>query len=299
MLVAQLYAFGGEVAVLRNGFTVRFERREQSGNTTRLYTRNGFLDIPTTEIASFEPDDAPPDIDPAPPARSVPPAGQAVLTTTNASGLQTASQPTASPVAAGVGPFTVSPGSASMGAPIPATTNTAKVNMTREGLDELVREASNRHRLDPDFVNSVIKYESNFQTRAVSNKGAQGLMQLMPGTAAQLGVTNPFDPQANVEGGTTYLSQLLDQYDNDAVKALAAYNAGPHRVDQYHGVPPYVETRAYVARIVRDYNAKKRAQMKAQLAQSGPPAKTPQKTKKAPASTRPQQAGVPRVKKPA
>ncbi|HEY6305270.1 MAG TPA: lytic transglycosylase domain-containing protein, partial [Candidatus Angelobacter sp.] len=126
-------------------------------------------------------------------------------------------------------------------------------------------EASSRHQLDPDFVNSVIKAESNFQPRAVSRKGAQGLMQLMPGTASQLGVADPFDPQANVEGGTAYLSQLLDLYHNDAIKALAAYNAGPNRVDQYHGVPPYMETRAYVARIVRDYNAKKRAQMKAQL----------------------------------
>jgi soluble lytic murein transglycosylase-like protein len=128
----------------------------------------------------------------------------------------------------------------------------------------MVRDASTRHQLDPDFVNSVIKAESNFQTRALSRKGAQGLMQLMPGTASQLGVIDPFDPQANVEGGTAYLSQLLDQYHNDPIKALAAYNAGPNRVDQYHGVPPYMETRAYVARIVRDYNAKKRAAMKAQ-----------------------------------
>jgi soluble lytic murein transglycosylase-like protein len=128
----------------------------------------------------------------------------------------------------------------------------------------MVRDASARHQLDPDFVNSVIKAESNFQVHAVSSKGAQGLMQLMPGTASLLGVRDAFDPQANVEGGTAYLSQLLDLYHNDAIKALAAYNAGAHRVDQYHGVPPYMETRAYVARIVRDYNAKKRAQMKGQ-----------------------------------
>jgi soluble lytic murein transglycosylase-like protein len=121
-------------------------------------------------------------------------------------------------------------------------------------------------------------------------------MQLMPGTASQLGVTDPFDPRANVEGGTSYLSQLLDQYDNDAIKALAAYNAGPHRVDQYHGVPPYAETQAYVAHIVRDYNAKKRAQMKAQAGSTKTAAKP---RKKAPASPQPQEAGIPKAKKPA
>src|SRR5579863_2390411 len=88
-------------------------------------------------------------------------------------------------------------------------------------------------------------------------------MQLMPGTASQLGVGNAFDPGANVEGGTRYLRQLLQRYDFDLIKALAAYNAGPQRVDQYHGVPPYYETQAYVARIVRDFNRKKIAERKA------------------------------------
>jgi soluble lytic murein transglycosylase-like protein len=88
-------------------------------------------------------------------------------------------------------------------------------------------------------------------------------MQLMPGTASQLGVPNAFDPQANVEGGTKYLRELLERYNFDLVKALAAYNAGPQRVEQFGGVPPYYETRAYVARIVRDFNKKKVAQQKA------------------------------------
>ena len=87
----------------------------------------------------------------------------------------------------------------------------------------------------------------------VSPKGAQGLMQLMPGTASQLGVPNAFDPQANVEGGTKYLRELLERYNFDLVKALAAYNAGPQRVEQFGGVPPYYETRAYVARIVQGF----------------------------------------------
>jgi len=102
----------------------------------------------------------------------------------------------------------------------------------------------------------VIRAESGFNVRAVSPKGAQGLMQLMPQTASQLGVHNAFDPQANVEGGTRYLRELLERYNFDLIKALAAYNAGPQRVEQYGGVPPYYETKAYVARIVRDYNKK-------------------------------------------
>jgi soluble lytic murein transglycosylase-like protein len=126
-------------------------------------------------------------------------------------------------------------------------------------LDRLVKTASGTYRLDPDLVNSVIRAESGFNVRAVSPKGAQGLMQLMPQTAAQLGVQNPFDPEANVEGGTRYLRELLERYDFDLIKALAAYNAGPQRVEQYGGVPPYYETRAYVARIVRDFNQKKLA----------------------------------------
>jgi soluble lytic murein transglycosylase-like protein len=172
-------------------------------------------------------------------------------------------------------------------------------------LDQVVREASNKNRLDPDFVNSVIKAESNFKTHAISRKGAQGLMQLMPGTAAQLGVADPFDPKANVEAGTAHLSALLDQYHDDPIKALAAYNAGAHRVKQYNGVPPYEETRAYIAKIVRDFNAKKRAQMKAAAAAKGnvavKPAAAPAKAvnSKSPKKTKPQQAGIAKPANPA
>ena len=130
----------------------------------------------------------------------------------------------------------------------------------------MINTISDRHHLDPDFISSVIHAESGFNPRAVSPKGAQGLMQLMPGTASKLGVSNAFDPSANVEGGTRYLSELLERYNFDVIKALAAYNAGPQRVQQYGGVPPYYETRAYVARIVRDYNRKKIAERKAAAA---------------------------------
>jgi soluble lytic murein transglycosylase-like protein len=123
------------------------------------------------------------------------------------------------------------------------------------------------------LLNSVIRAESGFNPHAVSRKGAQGLMQLMPETASKLGVPNAFDPGANVDGGTRYLRELLERYNFDLVKALAAYNAGPKRVEQYGGVPPYYETRAYVASIVRDFNRKKLAQQKAAKASQAPPAK--------------------------
>jgi len=142
----------------------------------------------------------------------------------------------------------------------PALPKAAPEIAPSKSLRETVEEASARERIDPDFVASVIHAESGGNARAVSPKGARGLMQLMPGTAAKLGVRDSFDPAANVDGGTRYLRQLLEQYHGDAVRALAAYNAGPQRVDQYRGVPPYRETRAYVARIIRDYNKKKTAQ---------------------------------------
>jgi hypothetical protein len=126
-------------------------------------------------------------------------------------------------------------------------------------LAETVKSASGEYQLDPDLVTSVIRAESGFNVRAVSPKGAQGLMQLMPQTATILGVHNAFDPEANVQAGTRYLRELLERYNFDLIKALAAYNAGPQRVQQYNGVPPYYETRAYVARIVRDFNKKKLA----------------------------------------
>jgi hypothetical protein len=211
MMLAALPCLGGEVAVLRNGFSIRHERREIVGDTTRLYVSadgSSFVDVPTAEIEHFE----------AAPEESKSPF------------VEKKGTPSASP------------------RPL--------------NLDDVVDSASGRYRLDPDLVNSVIKAESGFNVRAVSPKGAQGLMQLMPGTASKLGVPNAFDPQANVEGGTKYLRELLERYDFDLVKALAAYNAGPQRVEQFGGVPPYYETRAYVARVVRDFNKKKAAEKK-------------------------------------
>lgn len=154
----------------------------------------------------------------------------------------------------------LSPPPLPVAAPAPASKPVAPPPKT---LADMVNSASDAHNIDPDLINSVIHAESNFNPHAVSPKGARGLMQLMPKTASELGVANSFDPNSNVDGGTKYLRELLERYNYDMVKALAAYNAGPQRVDQYHGVPPYYETRAYVARIVRDFNNKKLAERKA------------------------------------
>jgi soluble lytic murein transglycosylase-like protein len=151
-------------------------------------------------------------------------------------------------------------------AAVPLAVVAAPTAPKSQNLHDLINSISDRHHLDPDLVSSVIHAESGFNPRAISPKGARGLMQLMPQTASRMGVSNVFDPSANVEGGTRYLGELLQRYNFDMVKALAAYNAGPGRVEQYRGVPPYYETQSYVAKIVRDFNRKKLAQRKAAAA---------------------------------
>jgi len=194
-----------DIAYLRNGFTIRHERREALGDKTRLYTGAGYVDVATAEIEHIAHDDTP------------------------------------------------SP------APIASTS----ANVPVRTIDQHLSAASQTSGIDRDFLESVIHHESGFNPNAVSPKGARGLMQLMPDTATQLGVKDSFDPGQNIQGGTAYLKQLLDLYHGDAQKALAAYNAGPHRVEQYKGVPPYRETQAYVARIIREYNRKKLAEQRA------------------------------------
>ena len=141
--------------------------------------------------------------------------------------------------------------------PIFTPTNTQNPNLN--SIPNLIADAARRHQIDPDFIASVVKAESAFNPNAVSPKGAMGLMQLMPGTAASMGVGNVFDPAANVEGGTKYLRELLDYYHGDAIKALAAYNAGPKQVQRYGDIPPFPETRNYVTRVIKDFNRKKAA----------------------------------------
>ena len=222
LLVAAANA--ADLAILRNGNSIRHERRQIVGAVTRLYlseSGNGYIEIPTDQIERFEADTTP---------------------TIKAAAASKVDMKRAQPILA------------------PTRTPAQATAITRAELNSMVAGAGERHQIDPDFINSVIRAESEFHSNAVSKKGAQGLMQLMPGTASQLGVSNPFDANSNVEGGTKYLRDLLEKYNYDPVKALAAYNAGSSRVDKYHGVPPYFETQAYIARIIRDYNRQKIAE---------------------------------------
>lgn len=127
--------------------------------------------------------------------------------------------------------------------------------LTNDRLEDLIKTVSERHHVDPALVRAVIRTESNGNPAAVSNKGAQGLMQLMPTTAQQLGVANVFNPQDNIEGGVKYLQQQLSRYNGDLDKALAAYNAGPGAVDRAGGVPKYKQTQEYVRKVTDSYLA--------------------------------------------
>ena len=127
-------------------------------------------------------------------------------------------------------------------------------NLNQADLREMLAKAGNEHNLDVDLLASLVKAESGGNTRAVSPAGARGLMQLMPATAAGLGVKDSFKPEENVRGGSTYLDALLTRYHENLALALAAYNAGPAAVDKYRGIPPYRETAAYVARVIHEFN---------------------------------------------
>ncbi len=120
------------------------------------------------------------------------------------------------------------------------------------GYDSLIVREARANKLDPALIKAVIAAESNFSPLAVSHAGAQGLMQLMPQTAQELGVGDPFQVTENVSGGSRYLREMLDRY-GDLARALAAYNAGPRAVDRYQGIPPYPETEAYVKRVLVYY----------------------------------------------
>jgi hypothetical protein len=249
-------ANAAELAILRNGFSIRHEHRLAIGMTTRLYLEaddSSFTDVPTSEITGYEKDLALPSPSPVPSDLHGAMAGPAE----SAKPRSLKSAPSKSPVP----------------------------------LNEVVNSASATYHLDPDLVNSVIHAESGFNSHAISPKGARGLMQLMPGTANQLGVSDAFDPEANVTGGSRYLRELLERYNFDLVKALAAYNAGPERVEQYRGVPPFRETRAYVARIVHEYNMKKIAQEK-EARRKQPAAKTANKASSRTARAAKPAAGV-------
>jgi soluble lytic murein transglycosylase-like protein len=123
----------------------------------------------------------------------------------------------------------------------------------RQKIEQMIRETSARYNVDPALIRAVIETESNWNSKAVSRRGALGLMQLVPGTARQLGVNNAFDPKQNLDGGVRYLHTLLERYNGDLDRALAAYNAGPGAVDRARGVPWYRETREYVRKVTDSY----------------------------------------------
>ena len=131
--------------------------------------------------------------------------------------------------------------------------------VSRSEIDDLITKYADKNGLDEDFVKAVINQESGFNPNATSHCGAMGLMQLMPATAQGLGVTDAYNPEQNIQGGTKYLKGLMDRFDNDKSLALAAYNAGPNAVKKYGGIPPYAETQNYVKKVLSKYDTYKGA----------------------------------------
>ena len=142
--------------------------------------------------------------------------------------------------------------------PIPAPPAKKDGVLTPADLHQMLKAAGEVHDVDVDLLASVVKTESGGNPHAVSRTGARGLMQLMPRTANELGVDDSYRPDENLQGGTAYLDALLSRYHDNLALALAAYNAGPAAVDRYHGIPPYRETRLYVARVIHEFNRRVR-----------------------------------------
>lgn len=219
-------ARASEHVTLRNGFEVDCQRRVEMGDRVRLYMTATNASVPgaathrtTAAVEASE-------------ANYLEVAADAVLR------VETIPDPPAAapPVRAN----TLMPGT-----------------LSGAEMHEMLARAGSAHSIDADLLASVVRAESGGQVRAVSRTGARGLMQLMPETATELGVADAFVPEQNISGGTAYLDALLTRYHDNLALALAAYNAGPAAVAKWHGIPPYAETRAYVARVIREFNRRK------------------------------------------
>jgi soluble lytic murein transglycosylase-like protein len=243
LFVAAGLCFGGEHAVLQNGFRIQADRHEIVGDSVRLHSAQGTMELPASQILRFEieeyvaPKPAPAESDRTKPTAS--------------------SQ--AAPCIAGetAGAVTSSAYRTKPTSPTEPAGDCYRTKPAATNPQEILVDAATRHGILPEFIRSVAAVESAYNTKAISPKGAIGLMQLMPGTASELGV-NPHDPEQNAEGGVRYLKELLLRYKNhkDPVRmALAAYNAGPGAVDRYRDIPPYRETQAYVEKVLRRYLA--------------------------------------------
>lgn len=163
------------------------------------------------------------------------------------------SQPFSSLVAAALAANGVHPATDPDGIPYAGAAPNAPSPVASAEIDRLVSANSATWNVDPALIKAIIANESGFNANATSNAGAQGLMQLMPGTAAGLGVTDAYDPAQNVWGGTRYMRGLLDRFGGNTELAVAAYNAGPGAVEKYSGVPPYAETQNYVQNVLASY----------------------------------------------
>jgi hypothetical protein len=191
-----------EDVLLTNGFRLHADHHETDGETVKVYSGSGFVEMPAASIAGYETIEK--------------------------------TKPTT---------------------PEPIVNKSVTEQKLMAVPTDLASNAARKYQLPDAFVRSVMKAESGFHPEVVSPKGAIGLMQLMPDTARQLGV-DPRDPGQNAEGGAQYLRELLAKYENDpnqVLLALAAYNAGPQAVERYHGVPPYPETRAYILRVLKNW----------------------------------------------